>query len=497
MIRVTLLFVSIVFGATLFAQLTPQEAVIQMGRGINLGNTLEPPDEAGWNNPAVEEYYFDDYAAAGFKTVRIPVSWYGHTDENAPYVVDTVWMNRVEKIVDWGLSRKLIVILNAHHEEWLKEHPSKNNLDRFDSIWSQIAYRFKDKSDSLIFEMLNEPYPMPKDTVDNLNERVLSIIRKTNPTRIVAYSGHMWSNAKELIEAKIPDDDYLMGYFHSYDPWNFAGESKGTWGSVSDINSLKNIFTDAKEWSELNNIPILLGEFGAKKFCDYNSRMKHYATYVEFALEHNFTFQAWDDGGDFRIYQRETRGWNEIKDILLEYSSVHPIHFNVQNNNGAEVELSWTNRLENTDSIFIQRGTSLTNLKKIASVSADSNIYYDRSIEKNKEYNYKIISYRQDTIELRSYPQKVFTEYVSSVGSFESLPFEVYPNPVEDNITVQCADEMVNCQLMIYDLNGKLRLTRILVLEKEVISLTDLDVGTYILKFTVNDSDYSVKIQKH
>lgn len=495
--RINLLVLAIFSGTTLLAQLTPQEAVSKMERGINLGNTLEPPDEAGWNNPAVEEYYFDDYAAAGFKTVRIPVSWYGHTNESEPYSIDLDWMNRVEEIVDWGLSRKLIIVLNAHHEEWLKEQPSKSNLERFDSIWSQIAYRFKDKSDSLIFEILNEPYPMSKDTVDNLNKRVLSIIRKTNPTRIVAYSGHMWSNAEQLMAAKIPDDDFLIGYFHSYDPWNFAGESKGTWGSVSDINNLKDMFANAKEWSETNNIPILLGEFGAKKFCDYNSRMKHYATYVEQALEHNFTFQAWDDGGDFRIYQRETRGWNEIKDILLEYSSVHPIHFNVQNNNGAEVMLSWTNRLTDADSIFIQRGTSLTNLKKIASVSADTNIYYDKSIEKNKEYYYKIISYRQDTIELRSYPQKVFTEFVSSVQLSECMPYKVYPNPTVDNIIVQCEDGMVNCQLKVHDLNGKLRLTKTLIQQKEIISLTDLEVGTYILNFTIDDSEYSIKIQKH
>lgn len=206
-------------------------AILQMGRGINLGNTLEPPDEGGWNNPKAEEYYFDDYVLVGFKTVRIPVSWYGHTLESMPYTIDNDWMNRIEEIVDWGLNRKLFIVLNAHHEGWLKRDPSKDNLQRFDSIWSQIAFRFKHKSDSLIFEILNEPYPMPKETVDNLNERVLSIIRKTNPTCIVVFSGHMWSNAEELITTKIPNDDYLIGYFHSYDPWIFAGEANGTWGT--------------------------------------------------------------------------------------------------------------------------------------------------------------------------------------------------------------------------------------------------------------------------
>jgi aryl-phospho-beta-D-glucosidase BglC (GH1 family) len=496
MIRALMIVVAVSLRIMLFGQITPQEAVLQMGRGINLGNTLEPPEEGGWNNPTVKEYYFDDYVAAGFKTIRIPVSWYGHTEESPPYAVDIDWMDRVEKIVDWGLSRKLFIILNAHHESWLKEDPNANHIERFDSIWSQVAYRFKNKSDSLIFEILNEPHPMLKDTVDNLNERVLSIIRKTNPTRIVAFSGHMWSNAEELITARIPNDDYLLGYFHSYDPWNFAGESKGTWGTVSDINNLIKKFSSAKEWSETNHIPIILGEFGAKKFCDYNSRMKHYAAYVEQAVEHNFAFQAWDDGGDFRIYQRETGGWNEIKDILLDYSSVHPIHFDVENKNGAEVELSWNNRLNGCDSIFIHRGTSITNLEKIASVSVDSITYFDKSIEKNRSYYYKITSFKQDTVELNSYPQKVFTEYVSSVELLKDLPLRIYPNPTVDKINLHLEGGANEGCLKIYDLKGELKLIKTLFQETGDISLKDFESGIYILNFKTGDREYSAKIQK-
>lgn len=61
------------------AQLTPAEAVEGMKRGINLGNTLEPPTEGGWNNGPARESYFDAYVEAGFSNVRIPVRWDQHT----------------------------------------------------------------------------------------------------------------------------------------------------------------------------------------------------------------------------------------------------------------------------------------------------------------------------------------------------------------------------------------------------------------------------------
>jgi len=58
------------------AQITPQQMVIDMARGINLGNTLSAPIEGNWQ-PAVEEIYFQDVISIGFKTVRIPIDFFG------------------------------------------------------------------------------------------------------------------------------------------------------------------------------------------------------------------------------------------------------------------------------------------------------------------------------------------------------------------------------------------------------------------------------------
>jgi aryl-phospho-beta-D-glucosidase BglC (GH1 family) len=126
-----------------FGQVTPEEAVAQMRRGINMGNTLEPPYEGDWA-PKAREYYFDMYRDAGFDVVRVPVRWDEHTSYSSPYTIQESWMDRVEQIVDWALERDLYVVINAHHEDWIKENYEDKNLrDRFDSIWSQVATRKK------------------------------------------------------------------------------------------------------------------------------------------------------------------------------------------------------------------------------------------------------------------------------------------------------------------------------------------------------------------
>ncbi len=127
--------------------------------------------------------------------------------------------------------------------------------ERFDSIWSQVATRFRNKSEKLVFEVINEPYGLTKTQNDDLHQRIISIIRKTNPTRIIVMQGHNWGGSDELIAAAIPDDNYLIGSFHSYDPYRFGLLGEGTWGSSADISALNNKFLAVKNWSDQVQYP--------------------------------------------------------------------------------------------------------------------------------------------------------------------------------------------------------------------------------------------------
>lgn len=65
--------------------------------------------------------------------------------------------------------------------------------------------------------------------------------------------------------------------------------------------------------------------------CDFNSRSYHYATYVEQALEHHIAFTVWDDGGQFRMYDRQNRKWNHLKNIVTNFSATNPTHLHASN----------------------------------------------------------------------------------------------------------------------------------------------------------------------
>ena len=304
-------------------------AVNEMGIGINLGNTLDAPTEGAWA-PKAEEKVIIDFKEAGFKHVRIPVTWDNRSQKTAPYTVDTDEMDRVEQVVDWALNQDLYVILNVHHDDWLKKGGNtftQSNRNRFDAIWLQIVERFKNKSAKLLFEILNEPVDLTSANVDVLNASVLEIIRRANPTRLVVFSGNGFTPLNALLAAAIPDteDEYLIGNFHAYDPWQFAGQCLRGWGSESDKDDLENIYKQAQTWSIDNDIPVTVNEFGAAKFdftapenvCELEDRLQYLKSHVEFATEYGISATFWDDAGSFSSYDRATGQWGPEKDVLV------------------------------------------------------------------------------------------------------------------------------------------------------------------------------------
>lgn len=404
-----LFFVLLGSGLTVHAQLKPHDAIKEIKRGINIGNTLDPPDGEGtWNNGPLQEYFFDDYKTAGFTCIRIPITWHKHTGNSSPYTIDAAWLNRVEEIVDWGLARGLYIIINAHHEDAIKANYSQaTTRDKFDSIWRQIAERFKNKSDKLFFEMLNEPIPMTQAQLNDLNARVLAIIRTTNPTRIVIFSGIQYTNSAELLATKIPDvnDQYLMAYYHSYDPWNFAGLGNGTWGTPSDVAATITKCNQVSNWSTTNNIPVLLDEYGAVGKCDYNSKMFYLATVTEQALNHNIGVCNWDDGGDFQSYLRTQRKWNDNKDVFIYTYKESPTNLKLTAFVDS-IKITWENRTSKNDSIIVDRKTATTDFVQIGKVGPTTTQFKDSLVQSAKVYYYRLRTNINDTL-LYSYPQTI------------------------------------------------------------------------------------------
>jgi hypothetical protein len=401
------------------AQMTPFQAVEKMTCGINIGQTMDLEYEP---TRKIQSYYFSDFKTAGFDFVRIPIRWDKHTGTTYPYTIDAAWLDRVEQVVDWSLGQGLITIINTHHDYWIlsNNNPTANDIARFKAIWTQIANRFKNKSEKLLFEIANEP-AIAVNLCDNLNAYAIPIIRQTNPTRNIVF-GSSGTQMSTLKQAVIPNDPYLIATFHSYIPWPFCGEGIGTWGSTAEITQIEGIMAEAAAWSEAHNIPMILGEYSARVECEVNARAKWFTVHTEKARRLNIAPCVWMDFGWFTLYYDtnvEANKWTtQSKNVIVAKYHEPAEALTVSNN-----QLTWNNRDADYQSITIERKSGSGSYQTIATLTGSAETYLDGTAVAGTTYTYRVVSKLSTGTLAYSFPSKSGTT---------TLPIATISSPVNN-----------------------------------------------------------------
>lgn len=342
--------------------ITSTELVKEMKIGWNLGNTLdvcqadrngdgkldehaeegEEVDETLWGNVMTTPELFDKLKEDGINAVRIPVTWRDHLDENDN--IKEEWLNRVQEIVDYAYSRDFYVIINMHHDgggdpkfgAWIIE-TAKSDYDafyaRYSKMWKQIAERFKDYSDHLIFESMNEVgfdgigAKKGFSLLNKINQDFVNIIRETggnNAKRHLLIAGY-WTDVAETCKSdyEMPTDtieNRLIVSVHYYTPYEFciAGSQK-TWGKDSDIKLMESKMNLMKTTFVDKGIPFIIGEYsggGSSKefvfFSEYLTKLCHDMGACCFLWDNggnlNRTTFKWSTSGLTEALQRATSG---------------------------------------------------------------------------------------------------------------------------------------------------------------------------------------------
>jgi len=329
--------------------ITSFDIVSEMAIGWNLGNSLdaEGPSETSWGNPVVTKAMIDEVSNRGFKTIRIPVTWRFHQGPSPDYILSQAWLDRVEEVVNYARANNMYVILNVHHEDtWIIPTYAEGDAvkPRLSKLWTQIATRFQNYSDYLIFETLNEPRyeetPQEwtggtsegRDMVNQYHQVALDAIRATggnNPVRHVMISTYAASTLPVAINAlKIPNnDEKAIVSLHSYFPFPFTlGGTDTTWGSASDKQALDSEMDKIKAKFIDNGIPVVLGEWSSANLNNLSDRIVHAEYYANAAAQRGMPSVWWDNGktgvsnDDLGIFNRINRTWvfDEIADVLVK-----------------------------------------------------------------------------------------------------------------------------------------------------------------------------------
>lgn len=313
------------------SDMTSVQLTAAMGTGWNLGNTLEAiGGETAWGNPMATKQLMDGVKAAGFTTIRIPVSWSNFSNA-ATFTINPTWMNRVQTVVDYAITNNMYVILNEHWDNgWMQPTAAQQNYvnNRLAIMWKQIANRFRDYDYHLIFAGTNEvmvdgDYGTPTSeyyTVQNsFNQTFVTTVRTTggrNAYRYLAVQGFNTNIDHTVNFAKIPQDttaNRLLMEVHFYDPFNFTLAEANTitqWGAnAADPSRTEAWANEAQVDSQFQKmktnfidkgIGVILGEYGAISRTDVPGHEAFRLYWVEYvsnsARSHKLVPVWWDAG---------------------------------------------------------------------------------------------------------------------------------------------------------------------------------------------------------
>lgn len=330
--------------------ITSQQLVEDMTFGWNLGNTLdvcqadrdgdgkinehveagEKVDETLWGNPKATKELFTSLKKNGVNAVRIPVTWRDHMDSNGN--IDREWMDRVQQVVDYAYSQGMYVIINVHHDgggdpkfgAWIIEESQKDYntfLKKYKNIWKQIAERFKNYSDYLIFESMNEVgfdtlYNKNKadayNLINKINQDFVDIIRATggnNARRHLLIAGY-YTDIERTCDSlyKMPDDKAgrCILSVHYYTPWDFCTcDRKHTWGTNSEVRQMETLIGKMKKNFVDKGIPVIIGEYAASG-SDLSSCIFFIEKLNKLCSDYGIATFIWDSGSQVN---RKTYKW--------------------------------------------------------------------------------------------------------------------------------------------------------------------------------------------
>jgi endoglucanase len=317
----------------------------RLGIGWNLGNQFDAHNngvsgETIWGNPKATRQTFAKVKAAGFSTVRIPVTWMGHFGEAPEYKIEEAWIDRVAEVVGYAEEAGLNVIINMHHDGadskyWLdilgasrNDEVQKRVLAQVTAVWSQIADKFKDNGQFLIFEAFNEIHDGKwgwganrKDggrqyqCLNEWNQAFVDAVRASggsNADRILGIPAYC-TNVDIAIESFVmptdPATDRLMISVHCYDPSEYTLTAKySEWGHTAQASKkapgdneadLKKVFEKIYVNYVSKGIPVYLGEFGCVNRATKREQafQQYYLKYyVKLAKTYGVPCILWDNG---------------------------------------------------------------------------------------------------------------------------------------------------------------------------------------------------------
>ncbi len=333
-------------------------------RGVNLTNWFQVNSARQIQFTKFSRQDFINIKSLGCDVIRLPINLNAMTMGGPEYKIDPIFYSFLDSAVNWAEQLQLHLLIDNHSfDPAVNTQPEIENI--LVKVWGQMAGHYKDRSNYIYYEVLNEPHGISTQAWGGIQQRVIDAIRifDTKHTIIIGASGY--NSYNELKNLPIYTDNKLIYTFHFYDPFIFTHQGatwvdpsmaplaqvpfpydmnimpacpialKGSWieNSINNyqndgtVNKVKSLIDVAVAFKNDRNVKIFCGEFGVYIPNSNNTdRSFWYDAVRKYFDEKGIPWTIWDYTGGFGLFKKAS---NEIFNFDLNISVLQSLGFNI------------------------------------------------------------------------------------------------------------------------------------------------------------------------
>lgn len=299
----------------------------------------------------------------GCDVIRLPINLHSMTSGAPDYTLDPLFLDLLDQAVDWAEELQMHLLLDNHTFD-----PNANTLPSVEGIllkvWPQMAEHFKERSNYLYYEVLNEPHGITTALWCQIQLNVINAIRAIDTKHTIIVGPADYNSYNQLKNMPVYADTNLIYTFHFYDPFMFTHQgaswtenmqdvagvpfpydaarmpavpasAKGTWveGSLNNyrydgtVAKVKQLIDVATAFKTSRNVNIFCGEFGVYNLnSPHADRVYWYEVVRKYLEEKGISWTTWDYQGAFGLFEK---GTSELYDYDLDTAILKSLNFNV------------------------------------------------------------------------------------------------------------------------------------------------------------------------
>ena len=308
-------------------------------KGVNFTNWLEYRTADQINPEFFMRQDFENAKKLGCDVIRIPMHFERICEGIEGMVIPEKIWNILDQVAAWSKEMEIYVIFDYHNNCHVDSKTADNVEEVLTPIWKQITERYKDASEYLVYEIMNEPHGIDVALWNEIIGRVHKMIRSVDTTHYIIAGGADWNSFAAM--KTLPDfkDDKVIYTFHFYDPHTFTHQGAG-WSHLErvvgipfpydekrmpplpenptedekarfaaypeqgTVEAVSRFFDQYAEFSIERNAPVFCGEFGCfAPFAKPEERVNWYTIVTNLLEERGIARTSWDYYGSFGIFK--------------------------------------------------------------------------------------------------------------------------------------------------------------------------------------------------